>query len=422
MCGGTGIAGTGMVNGRPCLDGCTYCGGRPTPRDGSGPGAPGSGQAMIPCPDCKGTGRIKTVQRDNGAWRAADEARRATEKKMRAARQVTLDLELACIRSDKQKIKVLEDLRTSLVHAGPPSELTPAGTPSRKIEPAVDPSSGSRLEIDHGAVPANPQLADIARGLAAIKVPPPMPADRADVDFHLAEGNDDRAKWILRGTETGVILLDLSGQFGEHSLLGVKVLLATGKTFIAMEDAADVYLVKQNAVCEQALGYLKSPKTAQQFTAVVKVLRDGRPTPADAPVDMVRAARAILDPRLGNSGTRIAWSAMWSPEAKRAGLTRATIELGGELFGEGAKGIVKDLKLAQDPAFQYASDSLTKAQTALGTATRPAEREAAQKVIDVANRVLDRCYRSSETAGQAADHAASIFTKETTEHGLDIER
>jgi hypothetical protein len=421
MCGGTGIAGSGTVHGQPVLDGCTNCGGRPTPRNGIGSGAPGSGRAPISCPDCKGTGRIQTVQRDDTAWRTADNARRAAEQKARRAREDSLAAQLTSIKAEKQKIKALEDLQRSLDRTGPASELVPADAPPRKLDPGGG-SSGSRLAIDRDAPPSDPQLAEIARGLAAIKVPPPMPADSVSIDFHLAPGGDEKSKLILLGTDVGVIGLDLSGKLAGNSLLGARVLLATGKTFIAMEDGADLYLVRQNAVYEQALKYLKSPDTARAFTAVVRAVKEGGPVPGSAPADMVRAARAILDPRLGNSGTQIAWSAMWSPEAKRAGLTRGCIELGGELFGEGAKGIVKDLRTGQEPAFQYASNSLKKAQDALARTAEPAERASIQKVIDSAARIMERCYKAAAPAAHAAEHAASIFSKEAVESGLQIER
>jgi hypothetical protein len=248
-----------------------------------------------------------------------------------------------------------------------------------------------------------------------------MPADRASIDFSLAEGSDEKSKWILLGTDAGVIGLDLSGKLAGNALLGTKALLVTGKTFIAMEDTADLYLVRQNALYDQALKYLKVADTAPMFTAIVRALKEGRPLPENAHGDMIRAARAILDPRLGNSGQRLAWSAMWSPEAKRAGLTKACIELGGELFGEGVKGLSEDLKVAHEPAFQYASGSLKKAQDALAKTTDPARRASLQMVSEAANGVLERCYKAAAPASHAADHAASLFAKEADEQGLKIE-
>jgi hypothetical protein len=416
MCGGTGIAGSGTVHGQPVLDGCTYCGGRPTPRNGIGSGAPGSGRAAIPCPDCNGTGHIQSVNRDDSAWRAADNARRVAEQKARRAREDLLAAQLTNIKADKNKIAALEELQILLGKSGPSSELKPIGGPASKLDPGGTASKGG-LSIDRDLLPTDPQIAELMRGLRAIKVPPPMPADQASIDFRLADGADEKSKWILLGTDVGVIGLDLTGKLAGKTLLGTRVILATGKTIIAMEDGADLYLVRQNELYEQALKYLKVADTAPMFTAIVQALKEGRPLPENAHADMIRAARAILDPRLGNSGKRIAWSAMWSPEAKRAGLTKASIELGGELFGEGVKGIAKDLTVVHDPAFQYASASLKKAQIALAKTTDPTQRAAIQKVIEAANDVLKGCYRISH----GAEHAASIFAKEADERGLKIE-
>ena len=132
---------------------------------------------------------------------------------------------------------------------------------------------------------------------------------------------------------------DLAGKVGQKTLLpSCKVLLIAGKLFIAGEDGAYVHLVKQDKVYEAALHHLKKPETTRSLPIFVRDLKEyGRP-PASAGPEMVRAARAILDPSLGSSGTRIAWDSMLSPEAKAAMVRKTCLEVGAELVGDRGRG------------------------------------------------------------------------------------
>ena len=57
---------------------------------------------------------------------------------------------------------------------------------------------------------------------------------------------------------------------------------------------------------------------------------------------MVKTARAITDPRLGNSGASIAWDAMASREALSAMFRKATIEIGSEVISDKAQDFLID--------------------------------------------------------------------------------
>ena len=256
---------------------------------------------------------------------------------------------------------------------------------------------------------ANPQIARIARGLDSIQVPPPLTADEASVYFRCPSAEEQEK--ILLGPEAGVaaVEFELLRLTGKTFTVLPRVLFVTGKTFIAMEDGADIYLVKQDRLYESALRLLKDKRRAPLFSATVNALYHGRPPPADAPPDMIPIARAILDHRLGNTGMRIAWSAMWSPEAKSAALSRACIELGGELLGEGVEGTVEGLMAARDPAFKGGLEALESAEAALRRTKDPAERAALEKVIAHADTILVRTYRAGANAMGNVDSLTSYL-------------
>jgi Xaa-Pro aminopeptidase len=123
---------------------------------------------------------------------------------------------------------------------------------------------------------------------------------------------------------------------------------------------------------------------------------------------MIAAAKAVLDPVHGSSGTRIAWNAMWSPEAKSAMLSRACIELGAQLISKGTEGVASDLIAARDPAFKSALETIESAQDALKKTKDPAERAALQATIKKADTILVRAYQAgtSVTANLISGAAA----------------
>ena len=115
--------------------------------------------------------------------------------------------------------------------------------------------------------------------------------------------------------------------------------------------------------------------------------------PGDASIDMVRAAEAMLDPKLGNSGARIAWDAMLSPEARRAVFTRACIELGATVLGQFGERFVHRVSTVQQPAFIEATEYLAKARVALGRVKDPGAVESLNIAIKQANDIIANTYR-----------------------------
>lgn len=254
----------------------------------------------------------------------------------------------------------------------------------------------------------NPQIAELMRGIQTIQVPPPVLTDQVSVQLR---PEDTKSERILLGTEFGVAAAEVAALriAGQAFTVYPRLALATGRIFIAMEGGADVYLVKQGEVYEQALRWLKDEKKAPAFTAVVRALKENKPLPSGTSEELIRAAKAILDPKLGNNGMRIAWGAMWSPEAKAALVRRACIELGAELIGEGVKGYTQEFLAAREPAFKKALTTIESAEAALKKATDPAEQKALEEVIKEAGGVMGRTYRAIATG---TGHVESIITKE----------
>jgi hypothetical protein len=155
-------------------------------------------------------------------------------------------------------------------------------------------------------------------------------------------------------------------------------------------------------------GMLPAVKSAAVAIAVAGVMCAG-----------AAAAQAILDPALGNSGVRRAWSALWTPEARNAALTSAAIDLVGETVGAGTSAVVGKLHAARDPVFREATAWLPMAQETLARTTDPVDRAVLQGAIEEANRIIERSY---ETSGRSAIGALeSIYTKQQLDE-IAVER
>jgi len=256
----------------------------------------------------------------------------------------------------------------------------------------------------------SPELTRIMRKLNHMQ-PPPIPSAQAQLELRIKP--DDRLnELLLLAADNFLLLGQATGKLYGTPLGVMTLILAGGKTFIAMEDGADLYLCKQDAVYEKALGYLRNPAAAAKFSKIVHALRNNSPLPQDADPAMVEAAKALVDPRLGNAGWHLASSAMWSPEARAAGLKAGMIETGGYLLGKGTENVAGELLAERDPAFRYASASLERAETALKTAKDLEYRGMLKNTIAEANRVIAYSYggQLQIVAGAAAPYLAQPAT------------
>ena len=270
--------------------------------------------------------------------------------------------------------------------------------------PAAEPAAPMAWETQI----TNPQIAKIMRDLRAIEVPPPLPTRHVAMSWRkLSE--DYGAQALDQGGDAGFLLWDLFGKIGGEAPLHCKVVLIVGKVFIAGEDGAYVHLVKQDKVFDDALGYLKDAATTRQFAELVRDLKETGQAPSSADENMVRAARAILDPSLGSSGMRIAWDAMLSPEATAAMVRKACLEAGGEMVSEGTEGLLGDLT-RQKGLYDAARLQRREAQTLLKHCGDTLEQEQLKKVILHADYVLQNTYRVERAgpilAGSAIEKVA----------------
>ena len=351
-----------------------------------------NGPKCVPGPNwCgrKGTqGQAATPADTSEADAYVEQHRRAAEEQERQQREEELEREQAAAAErnrefEKHKEEALSDLK-DVADVNPAVKATPSG-------------AGLGLKHVGDAGPAawdnnitNPQIAKIARGLDSIHVPPPLPEKEASLTWQQMAGS----AWNgIESNERAVFLVwDLLGKFGDAAPLHVKVILIAGKALLDGEDAAYLHLVKRDELYESALRYLKSPATARQFAEIVRDLKEkGQASPSADPA-MVRAARMIADPALGNSSTHMAFDAMMSREAVAAMTRKVCLEVGAEMVGEGTHELLSDLTKRKD-LYEAVRIERNAARAMLKQTTVPAEQEQLKLVISHADQALDNIYR-----------------------------
>jgi hypothetical protein len=173
----------------------------------------------------------------------------------------------------------------------------------------------------------DPQVTPIAHRLASVVPPLPIPAAEVKLDWKKVYLNDDR---LMNTLDMVVAGWEMTGVLGESISVPCKMLIIGGKTFIAGEDGAYAFLVKQDADYDAALAYLKDPAKAKEFAQLTQKLRLKEELPKNADAAMVRAAKAIVDPKLGNTGAMV-WDAMTSKEALTAMVRKVALEAASEM-------------------------------------------------------------------------------------------
>jgi hypothetical protein len=211
----------------------------------------------------------------------------------------------------------------------------------------------------------DPQLAPIARRLASVVPPMPIPEkDLPTVDqFYM---NEDR---VLKASDYVVAGFQMAGYMGKVSSFEVEAFMIAGKTLIAGQNGAYLYLGKRDAQFAAAAAYLKDPATEQTFAHLVDDVRQNRPIAASADPAMVEAARALNVHHAGSdtegrkANVPIMWDMMTSREALKAMLFRATVEVSGSILSHGMEPGID--KLLEDPERKAMYDSLRLERTAL---------------------------------------------------------
>lgn len=255
---------------------------------------------------------------------------------------------------------------------------------------------------------SNPQIGKLAKGLNAIQVPPPLPPSEASFSWKKIYFDNPS---MLHNADYLVDFWELTGTLGGTASLHCRVILIAGRTFIAGEEGAYVHLIKQEQAYEDALRYLKDPATSRRFARLVHAIKSGRPVPGPADPAMLKAARAILDPKLGGSGMRIAWDSMLSPEARAAMVRKAALEIGTGLVSAGTEGLLYDLTKRRE-LYNAARFQREEARKMLKHTTDPLDKAQLRKVIDHANHVLDALYRLQHVVPTAASNAIGDATEE----------
>jgi hypothetical protein len=186
----------------------------------------------------------------------------------------------------------------------------------------------------------DPEVAVYARRLDSVVPPLPIPEKEVSVTWKQIYLNNDR---LLDTTDLVVTAWELTGVLGETMAGPADWILIGGKTLIAGENGAYVYLTKKDDEYNAAFAYLKNPAQAQTFARLVQQVRNNQPLPASADPEMVKAARAITAPQ-PESGTAIIWDSMTSKEALSAMLRKATIEVGCREIGKADDKVINDVE------------------------------------------------------------------------------
>jgi hypothetical protein len=260
----------------------------------------------------------------------------------------------------------------------------------------------------------DPRVARLARSIGAIVPPAPVPKEEVPTDWKHIYLNEES---LMKSADRLMALWEMTGPLGSSIGKPLKVVMIAGKTFIAGENGAALYLVRQDQTYDQALSYLKNPAQSQQFARLVQAIRENRPLPSSADPGMVSAARAIADPKLAHGSAALAWDFMTSQEALSAMLRKAAIEIGADAASDKAGKMLTD-ENQRKAVFDALRLERRQAVNMMRTAsTTTAQREQLKIVIDHANRTMADIYRVEKVAdtlrgeviGEATDKLATAL-------------
>jgi hypothetical protein len=235
------------------------------------------------------------------------------------------------------------------------------------------------------------QLGQLMKQVNNVRVPTP------EVAYNF-EPEDEEADKVLNGGSYGVAVLKGSGQFlgktGTYVDVAATAIFIAGKAFIAAEDAAEVYVVRQTDEYESALHCLKDPRYGSQFAYLVADLRKGRHPETNLPDDVVAAAVAFA--QSGPRSETILWDAWMSPEVRKAAAHKAINELASEAVGRvldlGVDKVFEPEASASDKllfnARAYAIERLRDAAPAGAVVTDSSVIATSRSILEVTNKKL----------------------------------
>ena len=255
---------------------------------------------------------------------------------------------------------------------------------------AESPTPRASTRPEWVATITDPKVQPIAHRLAAVVPPLPIPAKEVALDWRKVYLNNDR---LLNTTDVVVAGWEIAGVLGGSAVWPCKLLLIGGKTLIAGENGAYVYLVEKDKDYDAALAYLKDPQQAKRFAGIVQAVREGRAAPAGASPDMVRAARAVADPELGNTG-KMVWDSMTSKQALSAMVRKATIEVGLEILVPSTETALLESEAERQLIFNTLRLERTGARKMMAEAsTTAAQRTQLTTVIQQSDKLASELYK-----------------------------
>lgn len=332
----------------------------------------------------------KKRKKEEEARRSAEEARKQEEEarlreekrrqeQLEAERQTALSLQ-------REREAQAEAARSQAIFDRRKPEILAAFKNPGGNEPAVDLRSRLRSpDAPRAAWDANitdPTVAPIAKRLNRVVPPLPILTEQVNLswkDIYLAE---DR---LANTTDLVIAGWEMTGTLSGSLCSPYKIVLIAGKTVIAGEDGAYLHLVKDEENYDAALRFLKNPEQRQTFARLVQDIRENRPLPASANADMVKAARAITDPKLGNSAESIAFDAMLSKEAVSAMFRKVLVEVASQKLSDKFGEVTKDL-MNRKAVFDAVRLERQQAMRALAQTTDPDRAAQLKTVIEQANR------------------------------------
>lgn len=275
----------------------------------------------------------------------------------------------------------------------------------------------------------DPQVVKASKRLNSFVPPLPIPKEEVAVTWKQVYLGDGR---LLEATDYVISGWEVAGTLSGAPFAGYKLILIGGKTMLAGADGGYLHLVKQEEEYDAANRYLKNPAQAQKFARLVDDMRQNRPVPASADPEMVKAARALIDPKLGRhdvtltnnatidnalNNSRIVWDAMTTPEALSAMVRKASIELLSEAAAVKSEKLVKDLAVRK-AAFDSMRVEREQAHKMLALETlTPQQREQWTAVVKHADHLSTTIYKTEQVAntytgkqlGNDIDFAAEVI-------------
>jgi hypothetical protein len=350
----------------------------------------------------KADAKVRQQQQDDEAQqelaRARERQAEAERQRMvEVGRQRQLAIEAAKLQAafDKAKPAAINGLKG--VDGAPVMGMAGGGLGLKGVDDG--PSAGGQTAWT--ATVTDLKVAPMARRLASVVPPLPIPEKEVALDWKKVYLNDDR---LMDTTDTVVAAWEMTGVLGERLSGPVGALIIGGKTLIAGENGAYLHLVTKEKDYDAALAYLKNPAQTQSFARLVQDVRQNKPLPAGADPAMVQAAREITDPKLGDTGQMV-WDAMTSKEALGAMVRKATMEVGAALLpstnillkDEAERKVMFDavrLERTQARKMLELADTTVKQQAQLISVIRHADQLSADlykvdKVTELASEVAD---------------------------------